>query len=144
MLCRLNRNLYANPRNLGFSVRPAHKHRDYAIKTGGRPVADVSVTRGKNGPRAIMNLAEKEIKSLGKENLQRTLGRDISHGHKREHPLPLYCSFTLSLSLSFPFSSSFLEAKLAFNFAVAISLGDARSWPNGERKIDDCGEERGG
>lgn len=39
--CRLNRNLYANPRNLGFSVRPPHKHRDYAIKTGSpfRPVA---------------------------------------------------------------------------------------------------------
>lgn len=93
-----------------------------------------------------MNLVEKEIKSLGKENLQRTLGRDISHGHKRDL---LYYPLSLSLFLHLPsLSSSFLEAKedeLAFNFAAAISLGDARSWPNRERKIDDCGEgERGG
>lgn len=77
-----------------------------------------------------MNLAEKEIKSLGKENLQRTLGRDISHGHKRD--LPLLPPLSLSL---FPPPSSFLEAKedeLAFNFAAAISLGEARSWPNGK------------
>lgn len=44
--------------------------------------------------RAVMNLVEKEIKSLGKENLQRTLGRDISHGHKRDL---LYYPLSLSL-----------------------------------------------
>lgn len=32
--------------------------------------------------RAIMKELVNEIKSLGEENLQKTLGRDISHGHK--------------------------------------------------------------
>lgn len=58
---RLSRNLYANPRNLGFSFD--HKHRDYAIKTALlASYARRSVTRGKNGARRKPRTSE-EIKS---------------------------------------------------------------------------------